>query len=131
MSEESEFEVVVHPLDDGSFWAEVANLPGCLTQAANYTDILARIRDAFDACSNATPPASTGRGLERETIDHLRSCADLAQSLRDAGWQEAAEGAFHTVFACQNHTAAITVIKDADVMINDGLRAALVRLFAD
>jgi len=127
-----EFEVIVHPLDDGSYWAEVVGLPGCLTQANSYTGILARVRDAHDACLAASPPALSagGGGFRANVLREARTAGALAESLATAGWQVAASGSFHHVYAIFGRDDRISVPSDPETLLNDGYRRALEKLFA-
>ena len=40
--------VVVHPAEEGGFWAEVLALPGCVSQGETYAETLANIREAAE-----------------------------------------------------------------------------------
>lgn len=131
-SEAQEFDVIVHPLDDGGFWAEVDGLPGCLTQANSYTDILARIRDAHETCLVALSPAlsAEGGGIRLAAIKEARTAGTLAASLLAAGWQVAAHGVYHTVYATLGRDERISVPADPETILNDGYRRAIERLLA-
>jgi predicted RNase H-like HicB family nuclease len=39
--------VVIHPAEDGRFWAEVPGFPGCVSQGETLEKVRANIRDAF------------------------------------------------------------------------------------
>ena len=77
-----EFDVIVHPLDDGSYWAEVDGLPGCLTQASSYTDILAHLRDAHETCLAAPAPALSAATSAKRLIKEKPSLWAAVQTLR-------------------------------------------------
>lgn len=135
MSEQAdsqEFDVIIHPLDDGGFWAEVVGLPGCLTQATSYTAILANVRDAHDTCLVALPPAlsTEGSGVKLSAVREVRTAGALAQALAAAGWQIAAQGTFHTVYATFGRDDRISVPSDPETVLNDGYRRGLEKLFA-
>jgi predicted RNase H-like HicB family nuclease len=38
--------VLVHPAEEGGFWAEVPALPGCISEGDTYEETLANIREA-------------------------------------------------------------------------------------
>lgn len=38
--------VLVHPADEGGFWAEVPALPGCVSEGDTFEETLANIREA-------------------------------------------------------------------------------------
>jgi predicted RNase H-like HicB family nuclease len=39
---------IVHPADEGGFWAEVPALPGCATQAETMEELQANLREAVE-----------------------------------------------------------------------------------
>jgi predicted RNase H-like HicB family nuclease len=39
---------IVHPAEEGGFWAEVPALPGCLTQAETLDELKANLREAIE-----------------------------------------------------------------------------------
>jgi predicted RNase H-like HicB family nuclease len=40
--------VVVHPAEEGGFWAEVPALPGCVSEGETWDETLANIREAAE-----------------------------------------------------------------------------------
>ena len=40
--------VLVHPADEGGFWAEAPSLPGCVSQGETFDEVLANIREAAE-----------------------------------------------------------------------------------
>jgi predicted RNase H-like HicB family nuclease len=40
--------VIVHPAEEGGFWAEVPALPGCVTQAETLDELKANLREAIE-----------------------------------------------------------------------------------
>ncbi len=128
----SEFDVIVHPLDDGGYWAEVEGLPGCLTQASSYTEILARIRDAHETCLNAQPPAlsAEANGFKPSALKDIRTAGALAEALSAAGWQRAARGTFHDIYATFGRAERISVLTDPDSILNEGYLKALAKLLS-
>lgn len=44
------FKVIVHPAEEGGYWAEVPAIPGCATQGENMKDLVENIREAIEAC---------------------------------------------------------------------------------
>ena len=42
--------VVIHKADEGGFWAEVPAIPGCVTQADSYPELLVNVREAVQGC---------------------------------------------------------------------------------
>lgn len=49
-------EVVVHPAEEGGFWAEVPSLPGCVSQAETVDELLENIREAVTAWIESQMP---------------------------------------------------------------------------
>ena len=49
--------VIVHPAEEGGFWAEVPALPGCYSQGETMEETLENIREAIECHLDApTPP---------------------------------------------------------------------------
>lgn len=48
----TQYKVVIERDEDGFFVASVPALPGCHTQAKNFTELLERVKDAIRLCSN-------------------------------------------------------------------------------
>ena len=42
------FRVVVHPAEEGGFWAEVPALTGCVSEGETIAEVLANIREAAE-----------------------------------------------------------------------------------
>ena len=40
--------VLVHPAEEGGFWAEVPGLPGCVSEGDTWDEMLTNIRDAAE-----------------------------------------------------------------------------------
>ena len=41
---------VIHEAEEGGFWAEVPCIPGCVTQADTYEDLIKNIHEAIEGC---------------------------------------------------------------------------------
>ena len=39
---------IIHPAEEGGFWAEVPALPGCLTQGETMEELKANLREAIE-----------------------------------------------------------------------------------
>jgi predicted RNase H-like HicB family nuclease len=39
---------IIHPAEEGGFWAEVPALPGCLTQGETLEELKANLREAIE-----------------------------------------------------------------------------------
>ncbi len=42
--------VVIHPAEEGGFWAEVPAIPGCATQGDTFEELLQNIYEAVEGC---------------------------------------------------------------------------------
>ena len=43
----STYNIIVHPAEEGGYWAEVPDLPGCYTEADTLDELNANIREAI------------------------------------------------------------------------------------
>ena len=57
--------VVVHPAEEGGFWAEVPALPGCVSQGETMDELLANLREAIEGCLSVDVEAPFRDGKER------------------------------------------------------------------
>ena len=60
------YTVLVHPAEEGGFWAEVPELPGCMSQGESLDELQQNVVEAIEACVAAyiedhgtPPPADT------------------------------------------------------------------------
>jgi predicted RNase H-like HicB family nuclease len=42
--------VIIHEAEEGGFWAEVPAIPGCVTQADTYDELILNIHEAIEGC---------------------------------------------------------------------------------
>lgn len=42
--------VVVHNAEEGGYWAEVPAIPGCMTQAETFDELLQNLYEAVEGC---------------------------------------------------------------------------------
>jgi predicted RNase H-like HicB family nuclease len=42
--------VIVHPAEEGGFWAEVPGIPGCATQGDTFEELLQNLYEAVEGC---------------------------------------------------------------------------------
>ena len=47
------FTVLVHPAEEGGFWAEVPELPGCMSQGETLDELQTNVVEAIEACLTA------------------------------------------------------------------------------
>lgn len=46
---DKEIKVLIHPAEEGGFWAECPELPGCITEGENKEEITANIKEIIEA----------------------------------------------------------------------------------
>ena len=39
---------IIHPAEEGGYWAEVPALPGCITEGDTMEEVMANLRDAIE-----------------------------------------------------------------------------------
>ena len=62
------YNVIVRPAEEGGFWAEVAELPGCVTQGEDRDELVRNVMEAIQACLEAgTEPIKDG-GLPKPEV---------------------------------------------------------------
>ncbi|MBA3850526.1 MAG: HicB family protein [Opitutus sp.] len=54
---------IIHPAEEGGFWAEVPAIPGCATQGETKEELLRNLREAIEGCLSVElePQASTDK----------------------------------------------------------------------
>ena len=59
--------VLIHPDEEGGFWAEVPALPGCVSEGDTFEEAVANIREAMegwlDVAAERRPVAMAGAQL--------------------------------------------------------------------
>lgn len=43
-----QMKIIVHPAEEGGFWAEAPALPGCASQGETLDELLANMREAIE-----------------------------------------------------------------------------------
>lgn len=38
---------IIHPAEEGGYWAEVPALPGCITEGDTYDEVILNLQDAI------------------------------------------------------------------------------------
>ena len=56
-----EIEVIVHPAEEGGFWAAVPAIPGCATQGETLEELLQNLYEAVEGCRSIEPPTNSPR----------------------------------------------------------------------
>ncbi len=59
---------IVHPAEEGGYWAEVPALPGCITEGDTWEELIANLKDAIqgwlDVANESRMPEETGEIVE-------------------------------------------------------------------
>lgn len=125
---DGDIEALIHPSEDGGFWAEVAGVAGCITQGETYSEILERLRDAHDlrgAVAGGAP-----RGPAPACLGEVADVAGLIDALRSAGWEQSERaGQHHLLFLQPGGTVALCVPAARSERLNAGFREALQSFF--
>jgi predicted RNase H-like HicB family nuclease len=127
--QEPEIEALIHPGDDGKFWAEVVGLSGCYAQGDNYSKILARLRDAHELCSRA--PGSSSAPSMTITLKDGASVSELIYALKVTGWSETDDTSeIHVLLQHAASGSKLCVPRDLAEVINSGFRTAITSYLA-
>jgi predicted RNase H-like HicB family nuclease len=57
--------VVIHEADEGGYWAEVPSIPGCVTQAESFDELLGNLYEAVEGCLSVDVQAIAISGKDR------------------------------------------------------------------
>ena len=121
-----EVEALIHPGDDGKFWAEVVGLSGCYAQGDNYSKILAALRDAHELCSGVIPGGALIPAAEPVELPEGMTVGQLIANLGEAGWVRSPHrSAAHQLIQQEPGGAYLCVPLDEALEINSGFRAAV------
>ena len=68
------FKVVIHPAEEGGFWAEVPGFPGCVSEGESLEEVRANIREALEGVLEVmqdmpVEPPSKGTGDLIEVLE--------------------------------------------------------------
>jgi len=59
---------IIHPAEEGGYWAEVPALPGCITEGDTMEEVMANLKDAIegwlDVANNRDAVDSTDQVVE-------------------------------------------------------------------
>ncbi|MBE9183984.1 MULTISPECIES: type II toxin-antitoxin system HicB family antitoxin [unclassified Microcoleus] len=59
---------IIHPAEEGGYWAEVPALPGCITEGDTMEEVMANLKDAIegwlDVANSREAIASTDKIVE-------------------------------------------------------------------
>jgi predicted RNase H-like HicB family nuclease len=48
LKEDMKIKAIVHPAEEGGYWAEVPALPGCITEGDTWEELMANLKDAIE-----------------------------------------------------------------------------------
>jgi predicted RNase H-like HicB family nuclease len=48
--ETMKLKVILHPAEEGGYWAEVPAIPGCATQGETFEELLVNLYEAIEGC---------------------------------------------------------------------------------
>ncbi len=57
--------VIVHPAEEGGYWAEVPAIPGCATQGETFEELLQNLYEAVEGCLSVDVTASQLKADDR------------------------------------------------------------------
>jgi predicted RNase H-like HicB family nuclease len=122
----AEVEALIHPGDDGRFWAEVVGLPGCYAQGDNYSTIMANLRDAHELCISAPASASATPPPAAIQLGEVATVAELCAALSAEGWERTATAsATHTLLGHAASGTILCVPIDPQQVLNSGFLQAV------
>lgn len=59
---------IIHPAEEGGYWAEVPALPGCITEGDTMEEVMANLKDAIEGwlevANDSHSTTSTDRVVE-------------------------------------------------------------------
>ncbi len=59
---------IIHPAEEGGYWAEVPALPGCITEGDTMDEVLVNLKDAIEGwlevANNSQSAESTAQIIE-------------------------------------------------------------------
>ena len=61
---------IIHPAEDGGFWAEVPAIPGCATQGETKEELMHNLQEAIEGCLSVE--------LEPQTATDSDQVAEIA-----------------------------------------------------
>lgn len=61
---------IIHPAEEGGYWAEVPALPGCVTEGETMTEVVANLQDAIEGWLDVAN--------HRNTIDSTDKVVEIA-----------------------------------------------------
>ncbi len=122
-----EFQVTVHPAAEGGFWATVDGLPGCMTQAESYTEVLERLRDAHRSWLRAPAPAPAAPAPPPPG-GVPATAGEAAAWLAAGGWVLTRQTVSHLTYVRPAPPARLTLPRSGEEVLKGAYREELARL---
>lgn len=54
-----QFKTIIHPAEEFGYWAEVPEIPGCMTQGETLEELLANLQEAIAGCLAVDVPENS------------------------------------------------------------------------
>lgn len=48
VNKQMKIRAIIHPAEEGGYWAEVPALPGCITEGETIEEVMANLKDAIE-----------------------------------------------------------------------------------
>ncbi|WGV24440.1 type II toxin-antitoxin system HicB family antitoxin [Halotia branconii] len=56
---------IIHPAEEGGYWAEVPALPGCVTEGETIEEVIANLKDAIEGWLDVANSRSTVKSTDQ------------------------------------------------------------------
>jgi predicted RNase H-like HicB family nuclease len=56
---------IIHPAEEGGYWAEVPALPGCITEGDSMDEVMANLKDAIEGWLEVANSRSVIAAIDR------------------------------------------------------------------
>lgn len=63
-------DVIVHPAEEGGYWAEVPAIPGCASQGETFEELVRNLLDAVEGCLSVDTGGVQTSASDRLTDEH-------------------------------------------------------------
>jgi predicted RNase H-like HicB family nuclease len=68
-----ELHAIIHDEDDGTYWAEVKELPGCFASGATLDELQEALIEAIEMCLPSAALQAPGNGSQRRArVDEMK-----------------------------------------------------------
>ena len=56
---------IIHPAEEGGYWAEVPALPGCITEGESIEEVMTNLKDAIEGWLDVTNSRNIIKSTDR------------------------------------------------------------------